>query len=82
MPTLYIHIADAEAFVGEVDELPNPSDQYILVRNPRLRDGKDLRFLLDDVTTMLIPWWRITYIEIMPTGEDEEEFFMPFRDDA
>lgn len=80
MPTLYIHPSDAEAFVGEVDELPTPSDQYILVKNPRTRDNKDLRYLLDEVTTILLPWWRIAYIEVMPMGEDEEEVYTPFRD--
>lgn len=79
MLNLYIHINDGEPFVGEVDEMPNPVSSYVLVNNPRQRDGKDLRMLLDGVTTILLPWWRINYIEVMPTGEDEE-VFTPFRD--
>lgn len=79
MLNLYIHVNDGEPFVGEVEEMPDPKGSYILINNPRQRDGKDLRMLLDEVTTILLPWWRVNYIEVMPTGE-EEEVFTPFRD--
>ncbi len=80
MRVLYIHLTDSEPLVGDMEEMPNPQDTFLLVKNPRTRDGKDLRNLLDDVTQILIPWWRISYIEVMPTGEEEEEVFTPFRD--
>ncbi len=79
MPTLFIHVNDGEPLVGEVDELPNPADQYILIKNPRQRDNKDLRYLMDEVTQLLLPWWRITYIEVMPTDE-QEDIYLPYRD--
>ncbi len=80
MLSLYVHINDGEPLVGEVDELPDPTAQYLLIKNPRQRDGKDLRYLLDNVTTVLMPWWRITYVELMPSAEEEEDVFTPFRE--
>lgn len=79
MLSLYVHINDGEPLVGEVDEMPDPLSQFLVIKNPRTRDGKDLRYLLDNVTTVIMPWWRITYVELMPSGE-EEEVFTPFRD--
>lgn len=72
--SLYVHVNDGEPFVGEVDEMPEPTSAFIIIKNPRQRDGKELRYLLDEVTQILLPWWRINYIEIMPTEESEGVF--------
>lgn len=71
MPTILIHIANEDPILGEVDSFPGPGDTTILVRNPRKRDGKDLHYLLSNVTQVIWPMARINFIEIMP-GEDEE----------
>ena len=77
--TLYVHINDGEPFLCEVEDYPQPDANYVVMNNPRQRDGKDLRYLLDEVTTIILPWWRINYIEVMPS-EEEEDIFTPFRD--
>jgi hypothetical protein len=69
--TVIIHIANEDPVVGEVDELPNPTDQFITVKNPRKRDGKDITYLLEGVTTVIWPVARLNFIELMPTQEDE-----------
>ncbi len=70
--TLLVHIQNEEPIVGEVEELPNPEDNCITVVNPRLRNGKDLDYLADNVTTVVWPWRVINFIEVLP-GDDEEE---------
>ncbi len=72
MITILVHIRNEEAFECEVDELPNPTGLFIQVHNPRLRDGKDLHYLNEEVTSILVPWHRINFIQIMPSGEIEE----------
>jgi hypothetical protein len=57
--------------MGEVAELPAATDQTILVKNPRRRDGKDLHYLQANVTDVIWPLVRIAFIEIIP-GEEEE----------
>lgn len=70
--TLLIHLANTDPIVAEVDELPAPQDQILVISNPRQRDGKDLQFVMPEVQTLIFPWNRITFIEVMPTEEEEE----------
>jgi hypothetical protein len=70
--TVLIHIHNEDAVVGEIEELPAPGDQNIRVQNPRKRDGKDLHYLQNDVTTVIWPMNRITFIEILPSGAEDE----------
>lgn len=71
--TIIVHITNEEAIQGEMKSLPEPSDQIIVVENPRRRDGKDLHYLEDDATTIIIPWHRINLIEIISSEAEVEE---------
>ena len=70
--TIVVHIQNEEAVVGEVDEIPVPTDNLITVVNPRRLDGKDLHYLTENVVSVIWPMHRITFIELMPTKEEEE----------
>lgn len=70
--TLVLHVQNADPVVGEVDELPLPSDRLILVRNPRQRDGKDLHYLDENVVTVLWPVERLNFIEVLTSKQEEE----------
>jgi hypothetical protein len=67
-----IHVSGEDPVRGEIDEMPSPNDTAIIVNNPRTRDGKDLRYLLDNVVTVLYPMHRINYIEFLPSAEEEQ----------
>jgi hypothetical protein len=60
-----IHIVGEDAVFGELDNLPDPTHTYILVRNLKKKDGKELSYLNDGATAILYAWTRITFIEIM-----------------
>ena len=70
--SIILHLTNEDPVVGELEELPQPADQIIVVNNPRLKDGKDLHYLEADVTTMIVPWHRVTFIEIIPSAEMDE----------
>lgn len=70
--SLLLHIAGEDAILVEVDDLPEPSAQYVLGTNPRYRDGKEVRNILPEVNQVMFPMWRINFIEILPGKEDEE----------
>lgn len=72
MYTILVHIANEDPVVGETEKLPEATDTMVMVKNPRRRDGKDLFFLEANVSTVIWPLWRIVFIEVMPTGEEEE----------
>ena len=60
-----IHVLNDEAVMADLDELPDPKDNCIVVRNPRRRDGKPLNLLADGVNALIYPWTRITYVEVL-----------------
>ncbi len=69
-----IHIQNTDPILGEVDELPDRQDTLIKVNNPRMRDGKELHYLADSVVSVFWPIAQISFIEILPSAEDEEVF--------
>ncbi len=80
MPTtVLVHLSGEDPVVGEIDELPTPTDTTITVNNPRRRDGKDLPYLEGNVVTVVWPMHRINFVEILPTAE-EEELIGPIRE--
>ncbi|MGH2536466.1 MAG: hypothetical protein ACRDHL_03640 [Candidatus Promineifilaceae bacterium] len=70
--TVIMHIAGEEPVLGEMDKLPAPADQAVYINNPRRKDGKEVHYLEDEVSTMIVPWHRINFIEIVPSAELEE----------
>ena len=72
-----LHILNSEPILGEIDELPAPSDNIITVHNPRHIDGKDVEYIQDQVATVIWPLEKINFIELMP-GEDDDEDIIGF----
>ncbi len=72
MQSVIIHILNEDPIVGEVEELPSPTDSNISVRNPRRRDGKDLGYIDTEVSQVIWPINRVMFIEVLPSEEDEE----------
>ncbi len=73
MPTtVLIHLSGEDPVLGEVDELPAPTDTAVTVNNPRRRDGKDLPYIDGNVVTVMWPMHRVTFMEILPTADEEE----------
>ncbi len=70
--TLVLHINNSDPVVGEVDELPTPTDNMILLNNPRKLDGKELTFVSENVISMIWPVDRINFIEVLVEREDQE----------
>lgn len=70
--TVLIHVSNEDPVVGEIEELPAPTDNSITVNNPRRRDGKDLSYVEGNVVTVLWPLHRINFIEVMPTADEEK----------
>jgi hypothetical protein len=69
--TVILHISGEPSIVGEVEELPKPSDTIITVSNPRLRDGKDVHFLEHNVVKVIWPLQKLALIEVLQSEEEE-----------
>lgn len=72
MPTVILHIQNDDPVLGELDALPAMTDQMVIIKNPRRKDGKDVGYIDAKVLTVIWPLSKITFIEILPSGEDEE----------
>jgi hypothetical protein len=72
MLMVLVHIQNEDPVLGEMEAIPSPGDLLILVKNPRRRDGKDLHYLDANVNTVIWPVSRINFIEIMPSGDEED----------
>lgn len=69
MQRIQVHISGDDPIVLEVEELPDPTDQYIIGMNPQRRDGKEVSYFLREVNQVIIPWWRINFIQILPSDD-------------
>jgi hypothetical protein len=72
MPMILLHLVGEDPVLGEIEELPAPTATSILLKSPRKRDGKDLHYIDANVTTVIWPMSRVNFIEVLPTGEEEE----------
>ena len=70
--SVILHVAGETAIMGEIDELPKPTDNIIMVSNPRQRDGKELHYLNNNVVRVIWPLAKVNFIEILE-GADEEK---------
>jgi hypothetical protein len=70
--TVLVHVLNEEPLVGEMDEIPEPSDQVLIMRNVRRRDGRDVSYLLPEASSVMFPWSRIHCVEIMPSESEED----------
>jgi hypothetical protein len=69
---LQIHIVNDDPVVLDVDDLPQPGDQFVIGMNPQSREGKRVESILREVNQVIFPWWRITYIQVLPSEGTEE----------
>ena len=69
--SVILHIAGESPILGEVEELPKPTDTLVIVSNPRMRDGKDIHYLEHNVVKVMWPIDHITLIEVLESEEEE-----------
>ena len=70
--TVMIHVLNEDAVVGEVERIPEPTDQVVIVSNVRRRDGRDVSYVLPETNVVVYPWSRIHCVEILPSEAEEE----------
>jgi hypothetical protein len=74
---IQVHVAGDDPVVLDVDELPKTADTCVIGTNPQRRDGKEVAYVLREVNQILIPIWRINFIQVLPSEQaDEIETFV------
>ena len=77
-----LHVYNEDPIVAEIDDLPDPKDNFLLIRNPRKRDGKSLANVTDGATAFIYPWTRITFIEVMDETQQRNTVVPFFREEG
>lgn len=67
-----LHISGEPSIAGEIEELPKPTDNIIVVMNPRTKDGKDLHYIDNAAVKVIWPLAKINFIEVMGDASDEK----------
>ena len=78
--TVILHILNEDPILADMEDLPQPSAIYFACNNLRKRDGKPVTYLTPGAKTILFPWSRINFIEIMVTAEERREVVDFFRE--
>jgi hypothetical protein len=69
---IQVHITGDDPVVLDVDELPGPTDQWIVGTNPRRRDQKEVAYILREVNQVMFPINRVNFIQVLPSDREEE----------
>lgn len=77
--TVIVHIHNADPMVADVENLPEPRDTNVTLGYPRALDGKPLTFLSHGVDEMILPWHRISFIEVVADAT-QEDLVLFYRD--
>ncbi len=67
-----IQLIEEDPIIGELEGLPDPAASFVVVYNPRRRDGRTVAFLDSAVEQVLFAWHRISYIQLLPDAELEK----------
>ena len=79
MPTVIVHVMNEDPILAEMEELPSPTDTSVTFTNPRRRDNKPLHYVEVDSLSVIFPWHRISFIEVLPGEEARGEVDLFFR---
>jgi len=75
-----LHIQGEESILCEIEAVPQPTDNFVVIYNPTRKDGKKIPTLEDNVTSILFPWTRVAYIEMFEERSQRENVVGFFRE--
>jgi len=80
MRSVIAHVTNEDPFLAEMMELPAKTDTCVEFFNPRLRDGKALRYVTHGMSSIIFPLHRVSFIEVMASEEERAQVVEFFRE--
>ena len=81
--TVIVHLVGEDPMVAELEQMPAAGDTFVVLANPRRRDGKPVANVTYGAQSFLFPLHRITFIEFMDgSGKQEEQVVEFFREES
>ena len=78
--TIILHVIGEDPIVAEIEQDPQPGDMFVRVSNMRRRDGKEVANITAGVQSVIYPWHRITFLEMMVSEQEKGQVIDFFRD--
>jgi len=75
-----LHIPGEESILCEIEAMPQPTDNFVVIYNPSRKDGKAIQTLEDSVSSIIFPWTRVSYIELFEERAQRENVVGFFRE--
>lgn len=75
-----LHVPGEESILCEMEGVPKPDENYVVVYNPRRKDGKPIATLDENATSFLYPWARVNFIELFEESSQRENVVGFFRE--
>ncbi|MEM8859731.1 MAG: hypothetical protein AAGD96_15500 [Chloroflexota bacterium] len=72
MFSIIVHINNEQPVLGEVEKLPTENATIVTLQNPRRRDGQEVHYLDEETSTVIFPFHRINFIQVMPSAEADD----------
>lgn len=79
MYTVMVHLSGSEPVKLDIEELPKPNDTILIGKNPRDNVDREVHWVDENVRMVILPWWRINYVQVLPSQDDQEDFPLLFR---
>jgi hypothetical protein len=67
-----VHVSNEDPVMGELDSLPSSTDTIISLKNPRKKDGKDIKTMEANVSIVIYPIAKLNYIEVVSSESEED----------
>ncbi len=77
--SVILHIMGEDPIRGEIEEIPAPTDAFVRVTNVRRVDGKEVANIDPKADSIIYPWHRLTFVELMASEKDLGEVVGFFR---
>lgn len=75
-----LHVHGEESILCEIESMPQPSDNFVVIFNPTRKDGKPIPTLETSVTSVIFPWTRVSYIEMFEDRTQRDNVVGFFRE--
>lgn len=77
-----VHLMDEDSIVAELERMPDPSDSFIRVIDPRREDGKPIHYLKEGSSVVIFPMHRVSSLEIFTAEMAKEEEITFYREET
>lgn len=67
-----VHLNNEEPFAADMEDMPPPGATYVMLSNPRTKEGRHVTWVSPGAFRFMFPLSRISFIEIMMSAQEKD----------